>query len=283
MPHCRAVELETIQELERTRKKSYQHRRNFTEVFVPCVAFSGSRKCDREQACPRLQRMHPILLRLSADFLRRSRPAMFNLMPKDPAFYDNIEQLAALVSSAVDRLVQLLDRQTDSQTNLFPMIERDRHDSHILTRELLRRLDQAFITPFDREDIMQLANDLYGVIESIANAAERLCFYPMKESHPDLRSQCTTLNAIARQVDGVVLKLRKNDGLGALRPQLDEIGRLEEQSRSERTKFLSELYRGTPDPLEVMKKKELHDLIVEAIRACDRVGRTIERVLLKNG
>jgi uncharacterized protein len=208
---------------------------------------------------------------------------MFNLMPKDPAFYDNIEQLAALVASAVDRLLQLLDRQTDSQTDLFPLIEKDRHDSHVLTRQLLLRLDQAFITPFDREDIMQLANDLYGVMESIASAAERLRFYPMKGGHPDLQGQCATLNAIARQVNEVVLKLRKNDGLGALRPQLDEIGRLEEQSRSERTKFLSELYQGTPDPLEVMKKKELHDLIVEAIRACDRVGRTIERVLLKNG
>ena len=208
---------------------------------------------------------------------------MFNLMPKDPAFYDNLEQLAALVASAVDRLLQLLDRKTHSRADLFAMIERDRHDSHVLTRELLRRLDQAFITPFDREDIMQLANDLYGVMESIANTAERLRFYPMKESHADITGQCTTLNAIARQVNGVILKLRKNDGLGALRPQLDEIGRLEEQSRSERTKFLSELYQGSPDPLEVLKKKELHDLMVEAIRACDRVGRTIERVLLKNG
>lgn len=208
---------------------------------------------------------------------------MFNLMPKDPAFYENIEQLAVLVASAVERLLQLLDRQTDSKADLFPLIEKDRHDSHVLTRQLLLRLDQAFITPFDREDIMQLANDLYGVMESIASAAERLRFYPMKEGHPDLQGQCATLNAIARQVDDVILKLRKNDGLGALRPQLDEIGRLEEQSRSERTKFLSELYLGTPDPLEVMKKKELHDLIVEAIRACDRVGRTIERVLLKNG
>lgn len=208
---------------------------------------------------------------------------MFNLMPNDPVFYENIEQLATLVASAVDRLLQLLDRQTDNQTDLFPLIEKDRHDSHVLTRQLLLRLDQAFITPFDREDIMQLANDLYGVMESIASAAERLRFYPMKEGQPDLQGQCATLNAIARQVNGVIFKLRKNDGLGALRPQLDEIGRLEEQSRSERTKFLSELYQGTPDPLEVMKKKELHDLIVEAIRACDRVGRTIERVLLKNG
>jgi hypothetical protein len=147
----------------------------------------------------------------------------------------------------------------------------------------LRRLDEAFITPFDREDILQLATDLYGVTERIANAAERLQLYHMGEIHPSLQGQCTLLNAIAKQVDGVIAKLRKSGGLTALRAQLDEIGRLEEQSRIERTRFLSELYLNSPDPLEVMKKKELQDLLVEAIRACDRVGRTVEHVLLKNG
>lgn len=207
---------------------------------------------------------------------------MFNLMPKDPSFYDKIEQLAKLIADAVDQLVQLLD-EGRSHDGIARHIENERHQSHVLTRELLLRLDQAFITPFDREDIMQLANDLYGVMERIANASERLHLYSMQDPHPSLRSQCITLSAIARQVNGVVLMLRKSGGLGAVRAQLDEIGHLEEQSRVERKQFLSEIYQGSPDPIDVMKKKELHDLMGEAIRACDGVGRTIERVLLKNG
>jgi uncharacterized protein len=207
---------------------------------------------------------------------------MFNLMPKDPSFYDKIEQLAKLIADAVDRLVQLLDRGS-SHDGIAAQIEAERHQSHVLTRQLLLRLDQAFITPFDREDIMQLANDLYGVMERIANASERLHLYSMQNPHPNLRRQCITLSAIAKQVNEVVLMLRKSGGLGAVRAQLEEIGHLEEQSRMERTQFLSEIYQGSPDPIDVMKKKELHDLMAEAIRACDGVGRTIERVLLKNG
>lgn len=207
---------------------------------------------------------------------------MFNLMPKDPGFYEDIEELARLVAEAVDQLFKLLEQQQFGDGD-GARIAHERHRAHVLTRELLLRLDQAFITPFDREDIMQLGNDLYGVMECIANASERLCLYPMQRNHPNLRNQCTTLHAIARQVNKVVGMLRNTSGLTGIRTHLDEIGRLEEQSRVERTRFLSELYQGSPNPLDVMKKKELHDLMVEAIRACDRVGRTIERVLLKNG
>jgi uncharacterized protein Yka (UPF0111/DUF47 family) len=207
---------------------------------------------------------------------------MFNLMPKDQSFYDNIEQLSRLVADAVGQLVQLLD-QRPAHDGIAARIESQRHQAHILTRQLLLRLDQAFITPFDREDIMQLANDLYGVMESIANASERLHLYQIQEGHPNLLNQCATLSAMGKQVNEIVTMLRKNGGLGAVRAQLDEIGRLEEQSRAEHTRFLSELYRGSPNPLDVMKKRELHDLMAEAIRACDDFGRTIERVLLKNG
>jgi hypothetical protein len=63
---------------------------------------------------------------------------------------------------------------------------------------------------------------------------------------------------------------------------LDEIGRLEESARHISKGFLSELYQSSPDVFEVMRKREIHDLMMDAIAACDELGRTTERVLLKN-
>jgi hypothetical protein len=83
-------------------------------------------------------------------------------------------------------------------------------------------------------------------------------------------------------VNFVVGQLRRNGGLGNVRAQLDSIGLLEEQSRKEWTNFLSGLFRDSSDPLVIMKKRELHELLTDAIVACDEVGRTIEQVLLKN-
>lgn len=201
-------------------------------------------------------------------------------MPKDPGFYVDLDQLAAMVARSIDLLSELFDGSADSG-QVVSQIETERHVAHLLTREVLRRVDDAFITPFDREDILQLDADLYGVMESIANAAERIHLYGMHHVYPHLQGQCTILTRVGRLVNEVVTDMRKAT-LTSLRPQLDEIGRLEEQARIERQKFLSELYRGNPDPIDVIKKKELHDLMMAAIRSCDSVGRTVERVLVKN-
>jgi uncharacterized protein Yka (UPF0111/DUF47 family) len=205
---------------------------------------------------------------------------MFNLMPKDPAFYVDLDQLAAMVARSIDLLAKLFDSAPDP-TQIVTQIENERHVAHLLTREVLWRVDDAFITPFDREDILQLDSDLYGVMESIANAAERIHLYGMHHVYPHLQGQCTILTRVGKLVNEVVTGLRRAT-LASVRPQLDEIGRLEEQARMERQRFLSELYRGNPDPIDAIKKKELHDLMMTAIRACDSVGRTVERVLVKN-
>jgi hypothetical protein len=52
--------------------------------------------------------------------------------------------------------------------------------------------------------------------------------------------------------------------------------------KRDREVFLGDLFRGNPDPLEVLKKKELHDLLEEAIERCEEATETLVRVLLKN-
>jgi uncharacterized protein Yka (UPF0111/DUF47 family) len=205
---------------------------------------------------------------------------MFNLMPRDPSFYDDLDRLAAMAAKCIDLLAKSFDNSSGLD-QAVSLIEKERHNAHVLTREILRRLDEAFITPFDREDILQLDSDLYGVMARVASTAERMQLYEMREAYPQLRGQCTILNSIGEVVHEVITSLRRNS-LSTLRARLDEIGRLEERSREERRQFLADLYRGAPDPIEAIKKKELHDLMMEAIRSCDSVGRTVERVLLKN-
>jgi uncharacterized protein len=207
---------------------------------------------------------------------------VFNLMPKDLSFYDQLEALTQLVAPEVQRLGQLLNG-INGDHQAAAKIEEQRHRGHVLTRQILRSLDQAFITPFDREDIYQLANDLYRVIDRVANTAERIVLYHMTDIHPSLQGQCKTLTSMVKELQTAIGQLRHGNAKTAERLALDELGRLEEESRRERARFLSSLSAISPDPLEVMKKREIHDLLMDAIAACDHLGRTIESVLLKNG
>ena len=207
---------------------------------------------------------------------------MLKFFPRDEKFFDQIEQLSTLTKSSAELLSDLVGRFPEFE-GLPDQLAKAREDAAHVVQESLRRLDDAFITPLDREDIMQLITDLYDVIKKIADVALRFCLYGLKELHPNLRFQSNTLRKVATVLAGVTGKLRDEKKLKELGPQLDEIYALEKQASANRDQFLSELFKGFPDPLEVMKKKELHDLLESAIWNCENVARTLGRVLLKNG
>src|SRR4051794_3764030 len=167
-------------------------------------------------------------------------------MPKDTSFFDQIEELTNLAAKQIGRLSAILDCSPDSRA-LASDIEKDRHLAHGLSREVLRKLDAAFITPFDREDIFEIANGLYRVTERVATTAERIELYRLRQIHPSLQGQCKTLNAMASELCSAMHELRSSRSLSKARKQLDEIGRLEESARLDSKSFLSELYQSSPD------------------------------------
>ena len=80
----------------------------------------------------------------------------------------------------------------------------------------------------------------------------------------------------------VMSRLRQDHRLSTLNGQLKELHRLERSADDQRNTFLERLFQGKPDPLEVMKQKELHDLLEQAIGNCENVSHTLQRVVLKN-
>ncbi len=206
---------------------------------------------------------------------------MFSVMPKDRSFFDHFEELGQCLEKEATELIGSMKLWPGTNGHVSKM-EATRHDAHRVMRESLLRLDTAFITPFDREDILELASKLYEAIAVIATSGRRMELYKLEEMHPSLRSHTTAIESMAKELASALKKLRKEAKLTELRPQLDEIGRQEEQARQARDRFLLELYSGQPDPLQVMKKREVHDLMLEAIYLLDNLGRTVERILLKN-
>ena len=206
---------------------------------------------------------------------------MFSVMPQDKNFFDQFEQLGMCLEDEAKELTGSMNLWPKTNGHVDKM-ESIRHQAHRVLRESLLRLDTAFITPFDREDILELASKLYEAIAVIATSARRMELYRLEEMHPSLRSHTNAIECMARELSAALKQLRKKVKLSALRPNLDEIGRQEEQARQARDRFLIEVYSGQPDALQVMKKREVHDLMLEAIYLLDNLGRTVERVLLKN-
>lgn len=206
---------------------------------------------------------------------------MFNVLPKDEKFYDELEQLADSVSAT--------SKQLESIVSSFPNFDgqlRDIEQARLTARKIfgesLLRLDQAFITPLDREDILNLITEMYGVVDRVAELSQRFRLYQLKDLHPTLTAQTKNLSTIANELNGIIHGLRHQKKLKDLKPGIDAVSGTMELVKRDRETFLGDLFKGNPDPLEVIKKKEMHDLLEDAIERCEEATETLVRVLLKN-
>ncbi|MEG9435071.1 hypothetical protein JAO29_02645 [Edaphobacter sp. HDX4] len=102
-------------------------------------------------------------------------------------------------------------------------IEQTRLSARKVYGESLLRLDQAFITPLDREDILGLINEMYGVVDRVAELSQRLRLYQLKDLHPTLTGQAKNLSTIAGELNRIIHGLRHQKKLKDLKPGSDGV------------------------------------------------------------
>ncbi len=207
---------------------------------------------------------------------------MFNLLPKDTVFFDLFENLSRHAVSSAEHLRQLAKAFPNIDGHV-QLIRNEEHAADDLTHKALERLDQTFITPFDREDIHELVNGIDDIIDDIDALAKRFRIFHV-DSLPALFSQqCDVLVQATVALSEAVHRLRKTRKLSELKDVLIEIHRLESVGDDNNHAAISNLFDGSVAALDVMKWKDLYSYIEEAIDGCEDVGNTLERIVLKNG
>lgn len=207
---------------------------------------------------------------------------MFNLLPKNENFFEDLDALAASVRTSAEHLNELIKRFPNIDKELIA-IELQRQAARQRMQTAMVRLDDAFITPLDREDILDLIGQMRAVVDRVANLSQRFRLYRLPNLYPNLSSQSANLLSLATEVQAIIGRLRSDTSLKSAAERLDATRVLIELVKQDRELFLSELFAGDPDPIELIKKKELHDLLDDALERLDNVTLTLATVLLKNG
>jgi len=208
---------------------------------------------------------------------------MFNLLPKDTVFFDLFEGLARHAVSSAEHLRRMAKHYPEQQDDHVQRIRDEEHAADGLAHKALERLDRTFITPFDREDIHELVGGMDDIVDTVDAIAKRFTLYHIKEMQSWFLKQSDVLVQATIVVNEAMHRLRKARKLSELSDRLIEIHRLESVGDDNNHAAVSELYNGSTDTLEVIKWKEFYDMIEEAIDACEDVGNTLERIVLKNG
>ena len=207
---------------------------------------------------------------------------MFNLLPKDTVFFDLFEGLAKLGIDAAKCLKDLATHFPEMAADI-QRIRQAEHSADELAHTALDRLDRTFITPFDREDIHTLVNELDDIIDNVDALAKRFTLYHVAKMELPFLKQCDVLIQATTVLSSAVGMLRKTLKLSDLSGKLIEVHRLESLGDDNHHAAIHELYGGSHEPLHVMKWKELYDYVENAIDGCEDVTNTIERIVLKNG
>jgi len=208
---------------------------------------------------------------------------MFNLLPKDTVFFDLFEGLARHAVSSAEHLRRMAKHYPDGSDDHVQRIRDEEHAADGLAHQALDRLDRTFITPFDREDIHELVGGLDDIIDNIDALAKRFALFHVDTMEVDFQKQADVLVEATIELSDAVHRLRKSRKLSELSDKLIEIHHHESVGDDNHHAAVSELYSGGTDTLEVLKWKEFYDMIEEAIDACEDVGNTLERIVLKNG
>jgi len=203
---------------------------------------------------------------------------MFNLIPKEVRFFDYFEQQSQQIIKAGTLLSELVHNFADARAKAFAIKEVE-HAGDQITHEMFRHLNTTFITPIDREDIHDLATRLDDVLDFIEAVAERLVVYRIKEPTSACRALAELIVAQIAAMDRCIRCLRTMDP--GFHEHAVEVNRLENRADSLLRETLAAMFEEQPDPIEVIKWKEIYETLEAVTDRCEDVANVIEGIILK--
>ena len=205
--------------------------------------------------------------------------ARFSLIPKEEQYFLLFRQMTSHIYDAASKLAEMLaGNPADFQTHL-DSIKAIEHQCDELTHSISKKLNSSFITPFDREDIYMLSGALDDIVDLIDDSARAVVMYNVRETTDFARQFGDVIQRMAVQLHEVVSTLERPAGIS---PRLVEIHRLENEGDDLYHEAIGDLFQGTPDPIRVIRWKDIYDKLEEAVDRCEQAANIIESVIIKH-
>jgi predicted phosphate transport protein (TIGR00153 family) len=200
------------------------------------------------------------------------------LVPRDEQFFDLFNQLAEHLKTSAKLLDQLF-AEPHRTTELVRQIKDVEHLADVLTHSINVRIDKSFITPIDREDIHLLASRLDDVIDRLDGTARRVVMLHINEVREPAKQMAHVILRAADHIAKAVASIKKPSEVAL---QATEIKKLEEEGDALYHEAVGALFAGTPDPIEVIRWKEVYETLELAIDQCMGVANAVHSISIKN-
>ena len=203
-------------------------------------------------------------------------------LPKDRIFYQLFESVSEVLVKMGDKLKDVVNEPDfDKRGQLIQEIEDMEHVNDDLTHTIFTELGKNFITPFDREDIHYLATALDDIADYIYASAKKINFYRVNPNDMGFNKMADLIALGCRQVEIAVKELRNMKNMRLITDALVSINSIENQADDIFDMSIERLFATEPDAKEVIKKREIYQVMEIVTDKCEDAANVIESIIVK--
>lgn len=203
-------------------------------------------------------------------------------MPKDRVFYTLFEEVADTVAKMGKTLKRVVtEPDFDKRAALIAQIEDLEHVNDDLTHKIFTELGRNFITPFDREDIHYLASALDDICDYIFASAKKINFYKVNPNDQGIQKMAELIEQGCEQIRNAVQELRNMRNMRKITEALVKVNSIENQADDIFDMSIDRLFETEPDAKEVIKKREIYQVMEIVTDKCEDAGNVIESIIIK--
>lgn len=203
-------------------------------------------------------------------------------LPKDKIFYSLFEQASQNLEAIAGKLV-LVVHEADFNKRAVTIKEMEdlEHQNDELTHQMFVELGRNFITPFDREDIHSLATSLDDIADHIYATAKKINFYKVDPNDQGIQKMADAINDAVLAVNAAVKELRNLKNTQKIVECVIKINSIENQADDIFDLSIEKLFDSDIDAKDLIKKREIYQIMEEATDKCEDAGNVIESIVVK--
>ena len=205
--------------------------------------------------------------------------ARLSLVPQKREFYALYNRAATNAVAIAQALIDLLEGFPGGADAHAREIKELEHEGDRFTHEVIDLLNRTFITPFDRDDMYRLITVLDDICDHIDDAAEKITGYGVREIRSQATAQAHVIHRSASKLREAIAEL---EGFKDSRRVLIELRELEDEGDRIALQAISELFNGGTDAITLVRWKDIHESLEEAVNACENAADVLEAILVKN-
>lgn len=203
---------------------------------------------------------------------------MIRLIPRETKFFELFAELSGYLTEGAKLLRSVLQDPYDLELRVKE-VQAVEHKGDRATHAIMTKLNQSFITPFDREDIHRLASSLDDVLDFVNAASTRLVMYKILQPPPISAELAGIIVLQSQELARGVSLLEKN---GEVLRHCEEVNRLEDEADQVSRRAIANLFDTEKDPIQLIKVKELYEILEVATDKAEDAANVLETIVLKN-